>query len=120
MLIRSMVAESTAATAHANAVRKCAPPGFTFGGSICLLSFRPRIGASGERMTAPATTAPNNEPRPTSSTPAMNRKPAAQLVFEHALAFPGGTVFAFGRFSQRGGLSQPNPGREGGFAARSR
>src|SRR5207247_9508220 len=32
-------------------------------GSICLLSLRPRTGESGERITAPATTAPKREPR---------------------------------------------------------
>src|ERR1700744_2326502 len=47
-------------------------------GSICLLSFSPRMGESGERMTAAATTAPNKEPRPTSSAPAMKWKPRAR------------------------------------------
>src|SRR5690242_579885 len=47
-------------------------------GSSCLLSFSPRIATSGERITAPATTAPNSDPRPTSSTPAINRYPRAR------------------------------------------
>ena len=44
----------------------------------CLLSFRPRMGRSGERITAAAKTGPNKAPRPTSSTPAIRWKPCAR------------------------------------------
>jgi len=47
-------------------------------GSSCLLSFKPRTGRSGESTTAAATTGPKSAPRPTSSTPAMARKPRAR------------------------------------------
>ena len=36
------------------------------------------MGRSGERITAAANTAPNSDPRPTSSTPAMAQKPRAR------------------------------------------
>src|SRR5579863_4125676 len=77
--MRSMVAASTAATAQAMArSRMRAANTSRRSGSICLLSLRPRMGASGERITAAATTAPNRDPRPTSSAPAMNSKPRAR------------------------------------------
>src|ERR1035438_7349595 len=79
MLIRSMVAASTAATAQATArSRMRSARSSRRSGSICLLSLRPRIGAPGERITAAATTAPNRDPRPTSSAPAMAWKPRAR------------------------------------------
>src|SRR5580698_7309355 len=96
MFMRSMVAASTAATAQAMArSRMRSARTSRRSGSICLLSLRPRIVASGERITAPATTAPNRDPRPTSSAPAMNSKPRARRSlsrmpwhFQRAVAFP--------------------------------
>ena len=79
LLAQSIVAASTAATDHATArsrmrlastARRC--------GSSCLLSFNPRTGRPGERITAAATTGPNNAPRPTSSTPATAWNPRAR------------------------------------------
>src|SRR5579863_326181 len=79
MLIQSMVAASTAATDHATArSRMRAASTSRRSGSSCLLSFRPRTGRSGERITAAATTGPNKAPRPTSSTPATATKPRAR------------------------------------------
>src|SRR5579864_291274 len=79
MLMRSMTAASTAATDQETARSRMRSARTSLrSGSSCLLSFRPRIGRSGERMTAPAKTAPNSEPRPTSSTPAIAQKPRAR------------------------------------------
>src|SRR5581483_5822289 len=47
-------------------------------GSSSLLSFSPRIGRCGDRITAAANTAPNSAPRPTSSAPATAWKPRAR------------------------------------------
>src|SRR5208283_3533046 len=106
MLIESMVAASTAATAHASArSRMRAASVSRRAGSSSLLSFSPRIGRSGERMTAAATTGPNSAPRPTSSTPATQRKPlartsrsmvASQRILPHAASgrMESGTLFA--------------------------
>src|SRR5262249_50101022 len=47
-------------------------------GSSSLLSFNPRTGRSGDRITAAANTEPKRAPRPTSSTPAMERNPRAR------------------------------------------
>src|SRR5437016_13494013 len=75
----SMVAASTAATAQATArSRTRAASTSRRSGSRSLLSFKPRTGRSGERITAAATTAPNSAPRPTSSTPATAWNPRAR------------------------------------------
>src|SRR5580658_1849874 len=78
MLMESMVAASTAAMDQQTARSRMRPASVSrISGSICLLSFSPRMGRSGESTTAAATTAPNSEPRPTSSTPATALKPRA-------------------------------------------
>src|SRR5580704_6050342 len=84
-------------------------------GSICLLSLRPRIGECGVRITAPATTAPNKDPRPTSSAPAIAWKPRARnscsrlpwhfqrgIFAARAIACPASGLSAF---LQAGGFS---------------
>src|SRR5579859_1666341 len=77
--MRSIAAASTAPTAHAAARSRMRSASTSRrSGSSCLLSLRPRMGRSGERITAAANTAPNSDPRPTSSTPAMARKPRAR------------------------------------------
>src|SRR6185369_43665 len=79
MLIRSIVAASTAATAHATARSRIRSASTSRrSGSSSLLSLSPRTGRSLERITAPAKTAPNNAPRPTSSAPATAWKPRAR------------------------------------------
>src|ERR1700722_735306 len=78
MLMESMVAASTAAMAQQTARSRIRAASVSRrSGSICLLSFRPRIGRWGESTTAAATTAPKSEPRPTSSTPATALNPRA-------------------------------------------
>src|SRR5450432_2547172 len=75
----SMVAASTDAMAQATARSRMRPVSTSRrSGSSSLLSFKPRTGRSGERITAAATTGPNSAPRPTSSTPATARKPRAR------------------------------------------
>src|SRR6185295_2184524 len=77
--MRSIMAASTAATAQQTALSRMRPASTSRrSGSSCLLSLSPRMGRSGERITAPAKTAPNNDPLPTSSTPAMAEKPRAR------------------------------------------
>src|ERR1017187_9517813 len=79
MLTRSMVAASTGPMAHATARSRMRSASTSRRwGSSSLLSLRPRTGRSSERMTAPAKTAPNKAPRPTSSTPATAWKPRAR------------------------------------------
>src|ERR1017187_2556443 len=79
MLTRSIVAASTAPMAHATARSRMRPASTSRRwGSSSLLSLRPRTGRSSDRITAPAKTAPNNAPRPTSSTPATAWKPRAR------------------------------------------
>src|SRR4051794_9117562 len=79
MLIASIVAASTAATAHATARSRTRPASTSRrSASSCFESFSPRTGRSGSRMTAAATTGPNRAPRPTSSTPATAWKPRAR------------------------------------------
>src|ERR1019366_4436112 len=77
-----MRAASTAAIAQqiarsrissANSSRRCAGSNFE--------SRSPRIRCAGSRITAAATTGPNSDPRPTSSTPATRFAPAAQARF---------------------------------------
>src|SRR5271157_3178083 len=79
MSIRSMVAASTAAMAHAAARSRMrtASTSLRFGASSSL-SLRPRTGRSGESTTAAATTGPKSAPRPASSTPAMAWNPRAR------------------------------------------
>src|ERR1700722_2326393 len=78
MLMESMVAASTAAMAQQTARSRMRSESVSrISGSICLLSFRPRMARSGDRTTAAATTGPKSEPRPTSSTPATALKPRA-------------------------------------------
>src|SRR5580704_19103909 len=76
--MESMVAASTAAMAQQTARSRMRSASVSRrSGSICLLSFSPRIGRSGESTTAAAITGPKSEPRPTSSTPARAAKPRA-------------------------------------------
>src|ERR1035438_3838905 len=74
-----MVAASTAPMAHATARSRMRSASTSRrSGSSSLLSLRLRTGRSSERITAPAKTAPNHAPRPTSSTPATAWKPRAR------------------------------------------
>src|SRR5581483_276193 len=124
--MQSMVAASTAATDHATARSRMRPANTSRrSGSSCLLSFSPRIGLSGDRITAAANTGPHSEPRPTSSAPATARKPRARnsrsmvpsqryltagwagripTSFGELLAFlePGGFAFQFAQVIQLG------------------
>src|SRR5579872_4503801 len=73
------MAASTAATAHETARSRMRSASTSRrSASSCLLSLRPRMGRSGDNITAPANTAPNSDPRPTSSTPATATKPRAR------------------------------------------
>src|SRR5208337_328687 len=74
-----------------------------------LESRRPRMRYAGSRITAAATTGPNSDPRPTSSTPATCSAPAAQACFsklrvqrsffrKRNLAAEAETLSAFGAF----------------------
>src|ERR1019366_23137 len=77
-----MRAESTAATAQAMEywrMRSASSSRRSAGSSF--ESRRPRMRCPGSRMTAAATTGPNSDPRPTSSTPATCCAPAAQARF---------------------------------------
>src|ERR1017187_7648363 len=81
-----MRAESTAATAQAMEcfrIRSASSSRRSAGSS--LESRRPRMRCAGSsfryRITAAATTGPNSDPRPTSSTPATHFAPAAQARF---------------------------------------
>ena len=79
-----MRAASTAAIAQATHARGCVPPeppAVPRGSS--LESRKPRIRYCGSRMTAAATTGPNSEPRPTSSTPATKRAPSCHTFFSN-------------------------------------
>ena len=57
---------------RASAFLNLASQGSRSSTSRILLSFRPRMGASGSSTTAAAKTGPKRQPRPTSSTPAMH------------------------------------------------
>src|ERR1039458_2933362 len=77
-----MRAESTAATAQAMQcwrIRSASSSRRSAGSS--LESRKPRMRCAGARITAAATTGPNSDPRPTSSTPATCSAPAAQARF---------------------------------------
>src|SRR5208282_1422961 len=77
-----MRAESTAAMAQAIEcwrIRTASSSRRSAGRSF--ESRRPRMRCAGSRMTAAATTGPNSDPRPTSSTPATCSAPAAQARF---------------------------------------
>src|SRR5581483_11291282 len=79
MLMRSISKASAVATAQQMArsrMRSASVSRRSAGSS--LLSRRPRIGFSGDSATAAANTGPNNEPRPTSSTPAITLWPSAR------------------------------------------
>src|SRR5215472_4958434 len=77
--MQSIVAASPAATDHATARSRIRPASTSRrSATSCLLSFRPRLGRSGDKMTAAANTGPNSEPRPTSSAPATAWKPRAR------------------------------------------
>ena len=79
-----MRAASTAAIAHAIArsrIRSASSSRRSAGSSF--ESRRPRIRCAGSRITAAATTGPNSEPRPTSSTPATSVAPLAQASFSN-------------------------------------
>ena len=52
-------------------------------GSSSFESRSPRTRYVGSRMTAAATTGPNREPRPTSSTPATKRAPHCHALFSY-------------------------------------
>src|ERR1035441_10465374 len=83
MLTRSMVAASTAPMAHATARSRMRSASTSRrSGSSSLLSLRLRTGRSSERITAPAKTAPNHAPRPTSSTPATAWKPRETEILQ--------------------------------------
>src|ERR1035441_8568900 len=82
MLICSMPAESTAATAQAMEcwrIRGASSSRRSAGSSF--ESRSPRMRYAGSRITAAATTGPNSDPRPTSSTPATWCAPAAHARF---------------------------------------
>src|SRR5215469_15276549 len=82
MLIWSIVATSTAATAHAIACSRIRGASFSrVSRSSSLESLSPRMRYFGSRITAAATTGPNSEPRPTSSTPATMQAPASHARF---------------------------------------
>src|SRR5271167_3486372 len=105
-----MRAESTAAIAQAmecRRIRSASPSRRSAG--MSLESRRPRMRCVGSRITAAATTGPNSDPRPTSSTPATYCAPAAQARFSKLrvqrsffsnrnLAAEAESQFAFGRF----------------------
>src|ERR1035437_80551 len=77
-----MRAESTAATAQAmqcSRIRSASSSRRSGGSS--LESRRPRMRCAGSRITAAATTGPNSDPRPTSSTPATCSAPSAHARF---------------------------------------
>src|SRR5208282_612181 len=79
-----MRAESTAAMAQAIEcwrIRTASSSRRSAGRSF--ESRRPRMRCAGSRMTAAATTGPNSDPRPTSSTPATCSAPAAQARFSN-------------------------------------
>src|ERR1039457_2080313 len=74
--MRSISNGSMAASAQASARSRIRSASVSRrSGASCLLSRRPRIGRSGDRITAPANTGPKSAPRPTSSTPAIRRYP---------------------------------------------
>src|SRR5437879_13319272 len=79
-----MRAASTAATAHAIACWRIRSANISRrSGSSSFESRSPRTLYSGSRITAAATTGPNREPRPTSSTPATKRAPHAHALFSY-------------------------------------
>src|SRR5208283_432014 len=74
-----MRAESTAATPQATeCCRTWSASCSRRSAGISFESRKPRMRHAGSRITAAATTGPNNDPRPTSSTPATRSAPAAQ------------------------------------------
>src|SRR5208282_4571836 len=79
-----MRAESTAATAHAIECRRTWSASCSRrSAGISFESRNPRMRYRGSRITAAATTGPNSDPRPTSSTPATSVAPAAQASFSN-------------------------------------
>src|ERR1700683_5011255 len=103
--MESMVAASTAAMAQQTARSRMRSASVSRRpGSICLLSCRPRIGRSGESTTAAATTAPNSEPRPTSSTPATALKPRAWSSRSRVASQRNGAEVDSGRIGSPGKL----------------
>src|SRR5208282_3479813 len=79
-----MRAESTAATAQATeCCRTWSASCSRRSAGISFESRKPRMRHAGSRITAAATTGPNNDPRPTSSTPATSAAPAAQASFSN-------------------------------------
>src|SRR3984957_4176615 len=79
ILMRSISKASAEPTDHATARSRIRTANTSRrSASSSLLSRRPRMGRSGERITAAAKTGPNKAPRPTSSTPAMRSKPCAR------------------------------------------
>src|SRR5580692_6573329 len=79
-----MRAASTAATAHATACSRILSANTSRrSGRSSFESRSPRTRYAGSRMTAAATTQPNSDPRPTSSTPATSRAPDAQALFSY-------------------------------------
>ncbi len=80
-----MRAESTAAMAQAiecSRIRSASSSRRSAGKSF--ESRSPRMRYAGSRITAAATTGPNSDPRPTSSTPATSSAPAAQARFSNS------------------------------------
>src|SRR5271166_5317121 len=79
-----MIATSTAATAHDSAFSRMRGASFSrVSRSSNFESRNPRMRYAGSRMTAAATTGPNSDPRPTSSTPATNLAPASHACFSY-------------------------------------
>src|SRR5215472_1331257 len=79
-----MRAASTAATAHATACSRMRSARTSRrSGSSSFESRNPRTRYVGSRITAAATTQPNSDPRPTSSTPATRRAPDAHALFSY-------------------------------------
>src|ERR1700690_1940386 len=84
MLIWSMRAESTAAIAQAiECSRICSASSSRRSAGSNLESRKPRMRYAGSRITAAATTGPNSDPRPTSSTPATCCAPINQARFSN-------------------------------------
>src|SRR5215472_4105222 len=79
-----MRAASTAATAHATACSRMRSARTSRrSGNSSFESRNPRMRYAGSRITAAATTHPNSDPRPTSSTPATRRAPDAHAFFSY-------------------------------------
>ena len=84
MLIWSITEASTAAIAQPTARSRIRAANTSRRGASSNFESRsPRIRSAGFRMTAAATTGPNSDPRPTSSTPAISFAPAIHASFSN-------------------------------------